>query len=252
LIRAVLVDLGDTLVHLNRPWDDVFQDNLESLYVFLKSAGTNSSFEEFAKAFIHEYERASALSQFYKVEVPMSDIISRVLRKIKIKDAQGTVAHSAVMAFYRPELGSWQVYPDTLKTLTELRGNGFRMGLISNAKSDWAVRSILGKLDLAKFFDVIVTSAALRVRKPRLDIFSRALVALDVKAAETVLVGDSLQADILGAKLAGIRAIYVSRRPSDHPHFVVPNVTVNNLSEALVQIINWNGASVKEISHGNL
>jgi putative hydrolase of the HAD superfamily len=252
LIRAVLVDLGDTLVHLNRPWDDVFRDNLESLYTLLKSARLNRSFQEFAKVFIHEYERASALSQFYKVEVPMSDIISRVLSKIKIKDARGTLAHSAMMEFYTPELGSWETYPDTVKTLTELRDNGFKMGLISNTKSDWAVRAILAKLNIAKFFDVVVTSAALRVRKPRLDIFSRALAALDVKAAETVCVGDSLQADILGAKLAGIRAIYVSRASSDHPHYVVPNVTVKSLTEALVQIIKWNGESVKEISHGNL
>jgi HAD superfamily hydrolase (TIGR01662 family) len=250
LIRAVLVDLGDTLVRLNRPWDEVFQDNLESLYAFLRSAGLNSDFQKFAKVFIREFERASALSQFYKVEVPMLDIVSRALHKVKLKDKQGTIAHNAMMEFYRPEIGSWQVYPDAVKTLTELRSNGFKMGLISNAKSDWAVHAILEKLDLAKFFDVVVTSAAVRVRKPRVDIFSRALAALGVNAVETVLVGDSLQADILGAKTAGIRAIHVSRRPADHPHLVEPNVTVNSLSEAFVQIVDWNSASVKEISHG--
>jgi HAD superfamily hydrolase (TIGR01509 family) len=251
LIRAVLVDLGDTLVHLNRPWDEVFHDNVESLYAFLRSAGLDSDFQKFAKVFIREFERASALSQFYKVEVPMLDIVSRALHKIKFKDQQGTIAHNAMMAFYGPEIGSWQLYPDAVRTLTGLRSNRFKMGLISNAKSDWAVRAILEKLDVAKFFDVVVTSAAVRVRKPRLDIFSRALAALGVKAVETVFVGDSLQADILGAKTAGIGAIHVSRRPADHPHLVEPNVTVNSLSEALVQIVNWNSASVKQISHDN-
>lgn len=251
MIRAVLVDLGDTLVHLNRPWDDVFRDNLESLYAFLRSAGLNTNFQQFAKVFIREFERASALSQFYKVEVSMDDIISRVLRKINLKDAGRTLAHNAMMQFYRPEIGSWQAYPDTLKILTGLRSNGFKMGLISNTKSDWAVRSILEKLNLAKFFDVVVTSAALRVRKPRLDIFSRALLVLNVKPSETVFVGDSLEADILGAKTAGIRAIHVSRRPADHLHYVVPNVTVNSLTEALAEIVNWNSASVKEISQGD-
>jgi HAD superfamily hydrolase (TIGR01662 family) len=249
LIRAVLVDLGDTLVHLDRPSGDVFRDDLESLYAFLKSAGLNSEFQEFSKVFIREYERASALSQFYKVEVPMHDIISRVLRKIKLKDPEGTLAHSAMIQFFRPELQSWQVYPDTVKILSGLRTHGFKVGLVSNTKSDWAVRAILEKLSLTKFFDTVVTSAALHVRKPRFDIFSQALEALDVKSTETVFVGDSLQADILGAKTAGIRAIHVSRRPLEHQPYVAPNATVSSLSEALVQIVSWNSASVKEIAY---
>lgn len=243
MIRAVLVDLGDTLVHLSRPSDDVFQDNLESLYACLKNAGLNSDFQEFAKVFIREFERASAISQFYKVEVPMEDIISKVLRKVKLRDLEGTLVHSAIMEFYKPEIEAWQLYPDTVEALSALRDNGLKMGLISNAKSDWAVRAILEKHDLSKFFAVIITSAALRMRKPRPDIFSRALAALDAKASETVFVGDSLEADVLGARTAGIRSIHVLRKPVDHPHFVVPEVTVTSLTEALDQISTWNNAS---------
>lgn len=247
MIRAVLVDLGDTLVHLSRPWDDVFRDNLESLYAYLKDAGLNLDFQEFAKPFIREFEHASAISQFYKVEVPMQDIISRVLRKVKLRDLGGTLVQSAIMEFYKPEIGAWQLYPDTVETLTALRDNGFKMGLISNAKSDWAVRAILEKHDLSKFFGVIITSAALRMRKPRLDIFSRALAVLDAKPCEAVFVGDSLQADMIGAKTAGIRSIHVLRKPVDRPHFVVPDVTVTSLTEAFTQVTNWNNASLGKV-----
>jgi FMN phosphatase YigB (HAD superfamily) len=133
LIRAVLIDLGDTLVHLSRPWDDVFRENLDSIYAYLKKAGLNSDFQEFAEQFIREFERASATSQLYKVEVPMQDIVSRVLRKVKLGDREGTLVNNAIVEFYRPEIAAWDLYPDTLETLVALRDNGLKMGLVSNA-----------------------------------------------------------------------------------------------------------------------
>jgi HAD superfamily hydrolase (TIGR01662 family) len=242
LIRAVLVDLGDTLVHLSRPWDGVFQDNLESLYTYLKSAGLKSDSQDFAKIFIREFEKASATSQFYKVEIPIQNIVSKVLRSAKLEHESGLV-QNAIVAFYRPEIESWQLYPDTVQTLTELRRNGFRLGLISNSKSDYAVRMILERHDLTQFFGVILSSAAVGLRKPRSDIFEKALAALDTKPSEAVFVGDSLQADMIGARTAGMRSIHILRKPVDHPHFVHPDVTVNNLNEALDQITSWNGGA---------
>lgn len=103
--------------------------------------------------------------------------------------------------------------------------------------------AILDKHDLRKFFKVIVTSAALRKRKPRPDPFTEALTGLGVKPSETVFVGDSLQADILGAKTVGIRSIHVLRKPVEHPLLVVPEATVNSLSEAIEQITSWNSVS---------
>jgi len=242
LIRAVLVDLGDTLVHLSRAWNDVFQDNLNSLHAFLKSEGMNSDFDEFAKSFVHEYEGASAISHLYKVEVPMQDIVARVLRKNKLKDAEGNLVQGAIEEFYKPEIEAWQTYPDTVQTLTALHELGFRMGLISNAKSDWAVRAILDKCDISRFFETIVTSAAVLKRKPRFDIFMQALTALGVKSSETIFIGDSLQADVLGAKTARMRSIHVCREPVTDSCCVVPDVTVSSLTQALEQVINWNNA----------
>jgi HAD superfamily hydrolase (TIGR01662 family) len=238
----VLIDLGDTLVYLSRPWDDVFTANLESLYAYLNGR-MKLDFEDFAKIFVHEYEQASAVSHFYKVEIPIENIMSKVFRKAKLRDIGGTSLEDAVKQFYEPEIVAWQPYPDAVQTLNSLRSDGFKIGLISNSKSGYAVRAILEKHGLLKFFGVIITSAELRIRKPRPDLFSRALVVLDAKPSEAVFVGDSLQADMLGARTAGLRSIHVLRKPADHSHFVVPDVTVSSLSEALIQITKWNGAS---------
>jgi len=248
LIRAVLIDLGDTLVHLARPWDDVFRDNLESLYAYLRGEGLNSAFDEFAKIFIRGFESASTVSHFYKIEIPLQDIVSKTLRKSKFRQPDLAFVDSAVIEFYKPEIDAWELYPDTVETLSALHDSGFDLGLISNSKSDWAVRAILDKHGLRRFFKVIVTSAALRKRKPRPDPFAEALSGLGVKPSEAVFVGDSLQADILGARTFGIRSIHVLRKPIEHPLLVVPEATVNSLSEALEQITRWNSASSGMIS----
>jgi putative hydrolase of the HAD superfamily len=242
LIRAVLIDLGDTLVHLARPWDDVFQDNLHSLYTYLQGEGLNSAFDEFARIFIRGFESASTVSQFYKIEIPLEDIVSKSLRKSKFKQPDLAFVNNAVMEFYKPEIDAWELYPDTVQTLGALQDSGFEIGLISNSKSDWAVRAILEKHELLGFFKVIVTSAALRKRKPRPDPFTEALNGLGVKASETVFVGDSLEADIFGAKTVGIRSIHVLRKPLDHPLLIAPEATVTSLREALDQITRWNTA----------
>jgi HAD superfamily hydrolase (TIGR01662 family) len=239
LIRAVLIDLGDTLVHMSRPWDDVFRQNVDSLYTYLKASGIRTSFEDFSRIFVRGYESASTVSQFYKIEIPMQDIMSRVFSKVKLKDHDDVFIYRAMTEFYKPEIEAWELYPDTVDTLTAL-GRQFDLGLISNAKSDWAVNAILDKHNLRKFFKVILTSAGLRKRKPRADVFTEALKALNVKPSEAVFIGDSLQADILGAKTVGMGSIHVLRNPSDEDSiFVTPDFTVTSLTDALSRIISW-------------
>jgi putative hydrolase of the HAD superfamily len=130
-----------------------------------------------------------------------------------------------------------------MEVLAGFRKMGLKNGLISNAKSDWAVKAILEKHDLSKFFEAIVTSAAMLKRKPRFDIFMQALTALGVKSSETIFIGDSLQADVLGAKTAGMRSIYVCRKPVTEDCSVAPDVTVSSLTQALEKIISWKNSA---------
>lgn len=113
------------------------------------------------------------------------------------------------------------------------------MGLVSNAKSDWAVRAILEKNDITKYFGSVITSASLRIRKPRPEIFTRTLSDLAVKPFDTVFVGDSLEADISGARRVGMRSIHVLRKPIEAAHQAEPEATVTSLTEAANQITAW-------------
>ena len=243
MVRAVFLDLGDTLVHLDRPYGEVLNGNLQSLHGYLARLGLQIDFKKFAETFIRNYDDAAARADLYKIEISMQEIISKVLRKSGLQILGVDLPTNAMIEFYTPEIEDWQPYPDTIETLTKLSANGYAMGLISNTKSDWAVHAIVEKLELGKFFKAIVTSAAVRIRKPRPEIFTRALNELNVRPGDSVFVGDSVQADVAGAKMIGMHSIHVLRKPIDSTHPPQPDATVTSLSEAWEVISKWNNVS---------
>ena len=86
------------------------------------------------------------------------------------------------------------------------------------------------RLGIAHYFDVIVASHDARVRsaKPDPHIFNYTLAAVGVSAAEAVHVGDTYEADIVGARNAGIRPIMIDR---DNTQVGRWQETIQSLSE---------------------
>jgi FMN phosphatase YigB (HAD superfamily) len=92
------------------------------------------------------------------------------------------------------------------------------------------------KAGLRSYFQVILSSASLGIRKPNPSIFRAVLERLGVSPAQAVMVGDSLGADILGAHNAGMRAIWITRRaatPANRAHedTIRPDAIISTLSE---------------------
>jgi putative hydrolase of the HAD superfamily len=241
-LRAVLLDLGETLVRFSRPWEDVSHEQIESAYKCLEDSGLPVDFLDFARTFVRVYDEAAARSNTFKVEISMEEILTKSLSKFNVKAISRNFIETVSRQYFTPEIDAWQLYPDAVDTLTKL-AEGFKLGLISNAKSDWMVHQILLKYDLQKFFDTVITSAALRIRKPRPDIFSKALNDLNVKAPESVFVGDSLEADISGARNVGMHSIFIKRKTPEDSSFVSPEATVSSLKEALDTITSWSTQS---------
>jgi HAD superfamily hydrolase (TIGR01662 family) len=243
LLRAVLLDLGETLVHLDRPWSDVLETNVQSLHDYLSKLGLQFDYDQFAERFIKILDDASAKADLYKIEIPMQEILTKVMKKSGLQFLGVDLPTAAMVEFYRPEVESWQLFPDTVDTLTKLKDGGFVLGVVSNSKSDWLVRSIIQRCDLDRFFQVVVSSAAVRIRKPRSEIFIEALKNLNVKASESAFVGDSISADVSGANSMGMHSIHVLRKPITDTHPSHPDATVTKLAEIPEIIDTWNNGS---------
>ncbi|HEX4747176.1 MAG TPA: HAD family hydrolase [Gaiellaceae bacterium] len=102
---------------------------------------------------------------------------------------------------------NFSLYEDALPVLDELRRHELRIGLISNGQRDLDEFAEHHVLDV----DVVVGSKAHGRIKPHASIFVAALDALEARPAETVMVGDSYEDDIEGARALGIRAILLDR-----------------------------------------
>jgi putative hydrolase of the HAD superfamily len=111
--------------------------------------------------------------------------------------------------------------PGVVPALEALRAAGLRLAVVSN--SEGTLAALLDQIDFTRHFHTIVDSWVLGVTKPAPAIFQAALDHVQVHAADAVMVGDSLKADVLGAQAAGIRAALIDPgdlyRDADVPRF---------------------------------
>lgn len=100
--------------------------------------------------------------------------------------------------------------PDALGTLRSLRRRGVRVGLVTNRP--WPSAVLLPELEILgmrRYIDIVVSSADAGFRKPHPRIFESACRTLGVEPGDTVVVGDSLVNDVLGAEACGMRAVWL-------------------------------------------
>jgi putative hydrolase of the HAD superfamily len=107
------------------------------------------------------------------------------------------------------DIGEWRLSEDTLEVLGELREMGWRHAILSNHVPE--LPSLINGLGLSPLIDRIVNSAETGFEKPHPGSFEAALAGLDDLAA-VWMIGDNINADVLGAEAVGIRAILVRTR----------------------------------------
>ena len=126
------------------------------------------------------------------------------------------------------------LYSDVIPCLTLLQAEGFRLGLLSNGPS-FICEAALDRFGLRRFFDYSSSTWALKSFKPEAKIFLHMTNQLGVEAERTLIVGDSLDRDIQGAKNIGALSAYLVRehnvpRNQDALH-PVPDIILRDLSE---------------------
>ncbi|WP_309493367.1 HAD-IIIA family hydrolase [Candidatus Hecatella orcuttiae] len=120
--------------------------------------------------------------------------------------------------------------------LKALKEKGYRLALVCNGDSV-GTRRVMASSGLTNSFDVVVISGDVGIEKPDPRIFQIALERLGVKPEEAVMVGNRVDADVVGAKRAGMRSIlfkWNNRYPdSIDSEEKKPDFTVRSLDEVL-------------------
>ena len=172
MIKWIFFDVGSTLVDETEAYDHRAREMI---------AGTNITFREF------------------------DDVRISLAR-------QGLDGNSAAIKHFGLTKTPWHSedevpYSDAHSTLAALVDKGYKLGIIANQKLGTEER--LESWGLRQYFDVIVASAELGYAKPDKEIFEKALELAKCTAAESVMVGDRLDNDIIPAKAIGMKTVWV-------------------------------------------
>lgn len=127
-----------------------------------------------------------------------------------------------------------RVIEGAFEVLEAIRKKGYRIGLIANGDSAGA-RNIIEDTGLQDYFDAIVISEEVGVEKPYQRIFKAAVAKLGVKPENAVMVGNRIDADILGANRFGMKSVWFrwNTRYNDtiDSSQEKPDFTINSLFE---------------------
>jgi putative hydrolase of the HAD superfamily len=196
--------------------------------------------------FLDEFKRR--LEEYYIqreaefIEHTTARILRDLLNDIGHKEVTPEMLAPALKQLYAVSQAHWKAEPDAKATLEELKQSGFKLAVVSNAGDDADVQTLVNNAGLRPYLDFALSSAACGIRKPNPRIFEIALERWGIDHESVVMVGDTLGADILGARNAGITSVWLTRRAEtpanrDHLDTIRPDATISDLSD-LPQVLN--------------
>ena len=206
--KAVIFDMGDTLILTDR-WD--YDKCLTRLLKSLQhdNVMVSISFEEFKRVYFEVRHQMYLESEQSLSEVDFRNRIAETLKSFNYNFShESSVVIHSIEAFFEAFLEDVRMEDYVPELLTKLKEK-YKLGLVSNFAYVPGLWRMLQHFNLTKFFDAVVVSGELGLRKPHPKIFEEALKALEVEAGEAVIVGDSLKADIYGAKRMGLKTVLV-------------------------------------------
>ncbi|HSV86146.1 MAG TPA: HAD family hydrolase [Levilinea sp.] len=240
----VLFDLGNTLIYFDGDWGVVLPRCYRVLANSLVEAGLELQphlfAEEFGRRVIAAWENRSASNIEHTVEF----ILRQALHDFGVQDAPSAHLRPAIDAMFAVSQAHWRVEDDALAMLEQLRQAGYALGMISNASDNQDVQMLVDKAGVRDYFDQIIVSAAVGIRKPDPYIFRLALDHFGAAAERAVMIGDTLSADVLGAHNSGMSSVWITRRagnPDNHAHreLITPHAAIYALDELPGLLANW-------------
>lgn len=211
-ITTVLFDLGSTLIYSKNSWPPIFEQANQALVEGLQRGGIVMNSASFYAEFDTFLDNYYAQRGTGTVEITTSTSLAELLARKGFRNVPEAVVRDALDAMYAVTQQNWVLEDDAIPTLEILRGRGYRLGMISNTSDDKNVQQLVDRWKLRPFFETIITSAGCGIRKPDERIFRLALNHFEVPPGRAAMVGDTPDADILGANQIGMYSIWVTRR----------------------------------------
>ena len=205
-LRAVFLDVGDTVLRANPSWEGVYMLALEE---YGKTVGSEALRDALRSTYHHGryglddgFEATPETSFRRTVEMDQ-----RALDELGIGPMPEEFFRRLSELFML--VSSWHVFPDVMPALEGLRNRGLVIGAVSNWI--WQLPELLHSLELVSHFDFVAASARVGYEKPHRGIFEHALAEANVRPEEAIHVGDHIDADVQGAMRSAVVKVPVPR-----------------------------------------
>jgi len=231
-LRAVFLDIGDTVMRPNPSWEHIYamafeeygvEVELEALRDALRAAyhhggwGFEGGFEPTQET---SFQRTVQIDRAAIAELGVPAMPEAFFRRL-----------SELFLV----VSNWHVFPDVMPALDGIKERNLKLGAVSNWV--WQLPELLHSLRLVSHFDFLAVSARVGFEKPHPEIFRHALAEAGVAPGEALHVGDHLDADVEGARAVGIDAVLIDRHGRHQPGSVPDGVSVIGTLTELLPII---------------
>jgi len=206
VFRAVIFDYIGTLVNCKNYTMDASKLKLHKALVI---EGFDVTEEKFLSAYFlaHEKYRKIRYEQLREVTnaVWVAEALCNLGFKVTFDDPR---IKAALNVFFKDFIDALELREGAKNLLQHLKEQS-KLALISNFTHAPVIYKSLRKTGISEFFNIVVVSDEVGWRKPSSHIFQKTLANLQIHAEEAVYIGDSPIEDIKGAKLVGLKTVFV-------------------------------------------
>ena len=222
--QAIIFDYGGTLDTDGIHWSEKFWETYTHFRIPVSK-------EEFRGAFVYAERKITnvikpdfILKQTFRTQIKYQ--MEYLQTKFFLPDVYGVIVDELAEYCYRSVIQTVEIS----KGILELLAHNYSLGLVSNYYGN--VKTVLRELSLKKYFNSIIDSAVVGIRKPDLRIFQLSLNDLSVTAGQAIVVGDSYENDIIPGKLIGCKTIWIKGKSwKDHLQSDCADLIINSIKE---------------------
>lgn len=225
--KNIFFDLDDTLWHFSENAEDSFRE------VFFKH-GLNHYFDSFEQFYsIYQKRNKELWVEYGNGDITKEELnrqrFSYPLRTVGIDDE--TLAKKYSDDFFAIIPLKSKLIPGAKEVLDYLSSGGYRLFILSNGFRELQFQK-MKSAGIDGYFKKVILSEDIHVHKPYPEIFNFALSATQSRLQDSLMVGDSWEADIEGAKGVGMHQMYFNYlKRSDLPF--KPTYKIDALTEIL-------------------
>lgn len=242
-IQGVIFDMGRTLLVFNGDQNAVEAQGARDTAHWLRTK-KRIKVDEAALAAAILSARADGMRRAAETQAgfQMRDAILAAFHAVDAPKRAELLVEQATRIFFQREEDGHEPVPGAIETLKTLYGENLKLGLLSNATDDALIQRLINRFGFRPYLSPVFSSAGVGWQKPNAEPFLLIADRWGISPEHIAVVGDRLDADILGAQNAGMHSVLVTyaESPSNAANrHITPDITIDSvvkLPTALAQL----------------